>query len=58
MWNSRALVRIRPIEALLDLAMPLISFHSNGRFDQCPVGPDAASELDERRQLRAAGGLA
>ena len=27
-WNPRALPRIRPIDALLDSAMPLVSRHS------------------------------
>ena len=27
-WKPRALARMRPIDALLDSAMPLVSFHS------------------------------
>ena len=27
-WKPRALARMRPMEALLDSAMPLVSFHS------------------------------
>ena len=27
-WNQRALARMRPIEALFDSEIPLVSFHS------------------------------
>jgi hypothetical protein len=37
-WNPRALVRIRPIDALFDSAIPLVSFHSMVARGRAPVG--------------------